>query len=94
MIHERRIGITSAHFPSPLRYTLEETSVNDSPLTSNQSKTSDTFAKIWADEETLVADGRSQLTPSQHVEQKLIGMLKASPLMVSHVQRRLKPGPR
>ena len=68
--------------------------MNDSPLTPNLPKTSDSFAKIWADEETLVADGRSQLTPSQHVEQKLIGILKTSPLMVSHVQRRLKPGPR
>jgi hypothetical protein len=94
MIPERRIGITSAHFRPPLASPYEETAVNDSPLTPNSSKTSDTFAKIWADEETLVADGRSQLTPSQHVEQKLIGMLKASPLMVSHVQRRLKPGPR
>ena len=68
--------------------------MNESPLTSNLPKTSDTFAKVWADEEVLVADGRSQLSPSQHVEQKLIGILKASPLMVSHVQRRLKPGPR
>jgi hypothetical protein len=68
--------------------------VNDSPLTPSALKPADTFAKVWAEEETLVADNRSQLTPSQHVEQKLIGMLKASPLMVSHVQRRLKPGPR
>jgi hypothetical protein len=94
MIPERRIGITSAHFRPPFWPTLEETSVNDSPLTPNLQKTSDPFAKVWADEETLVADGRSQLSPSQHVEQKLIGILKASPLMVSHVQRRLKPGPR
>jgi hypothetical protein len=47
-----------------------------------------------ADEETLVADGRATLSPSQHVEQKLIGLLKASPLMVSQVQRRMRPGPR
>jgi hypothetical protein len=47
-----------------------------------------------AEEETLVADSRALLSPSQVVEQKLIGMLKASPLLVSHVQRRLKPGPR
>jgi hypothetical protein len=45
-------------------------------------------------EETLVADSRAALTPSQYVEQRLIGMLRASPLMVSQVQRRLKPGPR
>jgi hypothetical protein len=72
---------------------LEETAVNDSPLTPLQPTTSDTFAKVFADEETLVADDRACLTPSQQVEQKLIGMLKASPLLVSHVQRRLKPGP-
>ena len=46
------------------------------------------------EEETLVADGRASLTPSQHVEQKLIGMLRGSSLLVSQVQRRLKPGPR
>jgi len=72
---------------------LEETAVNDSPLTPLQPTTSDAFAKVFADEETLVADVRACLTPSQQVEQKLIGMLKASPLLVSHVQRRLKPGP-
>lgn len=68
--------------------------MNDSPLTPLQPKTTDTFAKVFADEETLVADHRASLSPSQQVEQKLIGMLKASPLLVSHVQRRLKPGPR
>ena len=46
------------------------------------------------EEETLVADDRDALTPSQQVEQKLIDMLKASPLLVSQVQRRLRPGPR
>ena len=68
--------------------------MNDSPLTPLPQKTSDTFAKVFADEEILVADDRACLSPSQQVEQKLIGMLKASPLLVSHVQRRLKPGPR
>jgi hypothetical protein len=51
-------------------------------------------AKILNEEETLVADSRASLTPSQMVEQKLIGMLNGSPLLVSHVQQRLKPGPR
>jgi hypothetical protein len=46
------------------------------------------------DEETLIADDRAALTPSEVVEQKLIGRLKDSPLLISHVQRRLKPGPR
>lgn len=46
------------------------------------------------EEETLVLDDRATLTPSQIVEQKLIGRLKASPLLLSQMQRRLKPGPR
>lgn len=45
-------------------------------------------------EETLVADDRAALTPSQRVEQKLIGRLKDSPLLISQIQRQLKPGPR
>ena len=68
--------------------------MNDSPFTPLPPTTTDPFAKAFADEETLVVDDRAGLTPSQQVEQKLIGMLKASPLLVSHVQRRLKPGPR
>lgn len=43
------------------------------------------------EEETLVIDDRATLTPSQMVEQKLIGWLKTSPLLVSRVQRQLKP---
>ena len=46
------------------------------------------------EEETLVADDRAALTPSQIVEQKLIEMLRTNPLLVSQIQRRLKPGPR
>lgn len=53
-----------------------------------------TDAATRNDEETLVADSRAALSPSQLVEHKLIGMLKGSPLLVSHVQRRMKPGPR
>ncbi|AWM37288.1 hypothetical protein GobsT_47640 [Gemmata obscuriglobus] len=47
-----------------------------------------------AEEETLILDYRAELSPSQMVEQKLMNRLKASPLMVSQIQRRLKPGPR
>jgi len=54
----------------------------------------DTLLLPREEEEILVEDGRSSLTTSQQVEQKLIGMLKASPLMVSQVQRRMRPGPR
>lgn len=68
--------------------------MNDSPLTPLAASSNETFAQILIDDETLVADDRSCLTPSQQVEQKLIGMLKTSPVMMSHVQRRLKPGPR
>lgn len=46
------------------------------------------------EEETLVADDRANLTPSQHVEQKLIERLNGSSVLVSQVQRRLRPGPR
>lgn len=46
------------------------------------------------EEETLVADQRVNLTPSQHVEQKLIELLNGSSVLVSQVQRRLRPGPR
>jgi len=43
------------------------------------------------EEETLVADSRSGFTPSQMVEQRLIDILKSSSMLVSQVQRRLKP---
>ena len=46
------------------------------------------------EDETLVADRRGDMTPSQLVEEKLVGMLKSSHLPVSHVQRFAKPGPR
>jgi hypothetical protein len=68
--------------------------VNESLSTPFALNSSNSFAKILANDETLVEDARSCLTPSQQVEQKLIGLLKTSPLMVSHVNRRLKPGPR
>ena len=51
-------------------------------------------AAVRDNEETLVADSRAGLTPSQMVEERLIGMLKTSPVLVSQVQRRLRPGPR
>jgi len=37
-------------------------------------------------EEALVADTRAGLTPSQHVERKLISLLKSSLVPISHVQ--------
>ena len=44
------------------------------------------------EEETLVVDRRGEVRPSQFVEQKLVGMLKASPILQSQMQRRMKPG--
>jgi hypothetical protein len=89
---ERRTGTRSAFFAC---LALKRGDiVNDSPLTPISTTSKDPFAQILTEDETLVADARSCLSPSQQVEQKLIGILKASPLPVSHVQRRLKPGPR
>jgi hypothetical protein len=45
-------------------------------------------------EETLVADARAGLSPSQLVEQKLLAALKAHPVLASQFHRRLRPGPR
>lgn len=69
--------------------------MNDHNPTADTRQTGSEAATIRnEEEETLVLDSRAALTPSQLVEQKLIGRLKASPLMVSQLQRRLKPGPR
>lgn len=68
--------------------------MNDSPLSPKKAPDMDSFAGTILAEETLVEDQRSSLRPSQLVEQKLIGMLKASPVMVSQVQRRLTHRPR
>jgi hypothetical protein len=67
--------------------------VND-PTLSTDPRSNDGEVNAGDDEETLVVDDRAALTPSQLVEQKLIGRLKDSPLLVSQIQRRLKPGPR
>ena len=37
-------------------------------------------------EETLVADARAGLTPAEFVERKLVALLQATPLQVSHLQ--------
>ena len=68
--------------------------MNDDIPTAEIRDTGSEAVKVRDDEETLVIDSRAALTPSQVVEQKLMGRLKASPLLVSHVQRNLKPGPR
>jgi hypothetical protein len=66
---------------------------NSTPLSARHTPSADLRTR-GDDEETLVTDNRAALTPSQHVEQKLIGMLKSSSIMLSQVQRRMKPGPR
>jgi hypothetical protein len=78
----------------PLRINREDHVNDNNPTAENRSAAGSEAATIRNDEETLVIDSRAALTPSQLVEQKLIGRLKASPLLVSHVQQRLKPGPR
>jgi hypothetical protein len=68
--------------------------VNELTPTVDSRPPSSTAAPARDDEETLVADSRASLTPSQHVEQRLIGMLKSTPVLISQMQRQLKPGPR
>lgn len=68
--------------------------MNDNTPTVDRRPAGSDAANNRTEEETLVADDRAALSPSQLVEQRLIGMLKDSSVMVSHVQRRLKPGPR
>ncbi|WP_439630683.1 hypothetical protein [Gemmata sp.] len=68
--------------------TLRDTVNNDMP-SFDRYQTGTEAPTTREEEETLVADGRARLSPSQMVEQRLIGMLKASPLLVSQVQRRL-----
>lgn len=43
-----------------------------------------------AQEETLIADARAGLTPSQLVERKLISVLRGGPLPVSHLLNAVK----
>jgi hypothetical protein len=45
-------------------------------------------------DETFVTDDRAGLSPAQHVERRLVALLKSSPIFVSHVQRLAKPTPR
>jgi hypothetical protein len=47
-----------------------------------------------AGEEVLVPDARGQLTPAQMVERKLVSMLRASPVLVSHLQSNARRRPR
>ena len=68
--------------------------MNDNIPTADSRQYGSDATSVRNGEETLVADSRAALTPSQMVEQKLIGRLNASPLLVSQMQRRLKPGPR
>jgi len=68
--------------------------MNDSPLTPFTAIADGSFAQFSDADETLVVDTRSGKSPCQQVEQKLIDRLKDTPLMVSQIQRRLKPGRR
>lgn len=67
--------------------------MNDNTPTTDSRQPGSDAAPARNEEETLVIDSRAALTPSQLVEQRLIGRLKSSPLLMSQMQRRLKPGP-
>jgi len=43
------------------------------------------------EDETLVEDHRAQLRPAQQVERKLVAMLQAGPVLVSHLQKDSRP---
>lgn len=45
-------------------------------------------------DETFVADRRYALSPSEQVEQKLVDLLRATPIRRSHLQRDTRPRPR
>ncbi len=68
--------------------------MNDLSTSSDSLLPRGAISRVRNDEETLIADDRAALSPSQLVEQRLIGMLKGSSLPVSHIQRWMKPGPR
>ena len=68
--------------------------MNDNTPTADRQRPGSEAATNRSPEETLVADDRAALSPSEVVEQKLIGILNGTPLLISHVQRRIKPGPR
>jgi len=43
------------------------------------------------EDETLVEDHRAQIRPAQQVERKLVAMLQAGPVLVSHLQKDSRP---
>ena len=48
-------------------------------------------AAVRDEDETLIVDSRAALTPAQQVEQRLLGLLSTSPVLISQVQRTLRP---
>jgi hypothetical protein len=88
------IGARSALLSDDLSGHNVRNSVNNSSRKPIDHQSGNDAATNCNDEETLVIDDRASLTPSQIVEQKFLDMLRTSPLLVSQVQRRLKPGPR
>jgi len=42
-------------------------------------------------DEMLVEDQRENLSPAQHVEQRLVAMLRTAPVFVSHMQKDSRP---
>jgi hypothetical protein len=66
--------------------------MNGSLLTSFVQNSNGSTSQILESDEIPVEDSRSNTSPRQIVEQKLIEILRGSSLMVSQFQRRLKPG--
>jgi hypothetical protein len=61
---------------------VEEITVNEQPMTNQPDDLNPLYLPA---EETLVADPRGEMTPSQFVERKLVTLLRATPLPVSLV---------
>ena len=68
--------------------------MNGSLLTAFSQGSNGSTSQILESDEIPVEDCRSNTSPRQLVEEKLIKILRGSPLMVSQFQRRLKPGAR
>jgi hypothetical protein len=66
--------------------------MNGTLLTSLIQDSNGSTSRFLESDEIPVKDIRSNTSPRQFVEQKLIEILSGSPLMVSQFQRRLKPG--
>lgn len=77
-----RESISKANSPSHL------------PLLSERFRRESSVASYEQNDETLVVDGRSGISPAQAVEEKLTRMLRDASLPISHLQTRKLLRPR